>query len=217
MMPPAAVAEHDPVVVDELGHVLVGRADQDPLDRRVGREPAGRGGDRVVGLELDHRPEHDARAPRSPASAIGNWASSSGGMPARRLVAREQVVAERLDDPVGRAADVGRALLAQQVEQLVAQPGDAGQDDAVAAEDRRPRRVVGPEQLVGRVDEVDLQDVRRLSHPGLPRDGQPASLHRVDRALAVAGRRGRPAAMASGRTDVAKPSRDASRAVALTQ
>ena len=32
---------------------------EDPLDARVGGEPLGGGGDRVVGLELDHRPEHE--------------------------------------------------------------------------------------------------------------------------------------------------------------
>ena len=81
----AAIPEHDPLVDDELGHVLVGRADRGSARPRVGGEPAGGGGDRVVGLELDHRPEDDARAPRSAASAIGNWASSSGGIPADDL------------------------------------------------------------------------------------------------------------------------------------
>ena len=53
-------------------------------------------------------------------------------------------------------ADVGRALLAEHVEQLVDEPGDARQRDPVAPEDRRAGREVGPEQLVGRVDQVEL-------------------------------------------------------------
>ena len=79
-----------------------------------------------------------------------------GRHPGRRLVAREQVVAERLDHPVRGAADVRRALLAEQEQELVAQPGHARQRDAVAPEDRRARREVRAEQLVGRVDQVEL-------------------------------------------------------------
>ena len=55
------------------------------------------------------------------------------------------------------------ALLAEQEQQLLDEPADARQRDAVAPEDRRPRREVRPEQLVGRVDEVDLH--RRLLRP----------------------------------------------------
>ena len=83
--PAAAVPEHDPLALDELGHVLVGRADEDPLDLRIVGESNGRRGDRVVGLELDHRPQRTIPRASTAASAIGNWASSSGGMPADDL------------------------------------------------------------------------------------------------------------------------------------
>ena len=53
-------------------------------------------------------------------------------------------------------ADVRRALLAEQVQELVAQPRHARQRDAVPPEDRRPRREMRPEQLVRRVDQVEL-------------------------------------------------------------
>ena len=130
----------------------------------VAAEAAGGRGDRVVGLELDHRPERRCPSASIARSAIGNWASRSRGMPGARLVARVEVVAERLDDLVRRAADVRRALLAQQVQQLVDEPGDAGQSATPSrAEDRRPGRVVGAEQLVGGVDEVDSHGQRRLS------------------------------------------------------
>ena len=39
------VPQHDPVVADELGHVLVGRAHEDALDPLVGVEPDGRSQD----------------------------------------------------------------------------------------------------------------------------------------------------------------------------
>ena len=87
--------------------------------RGIGGEPHGGGRDRVVGLELDHRPEDD---PERLDGGLGDreLGEQLGRHPGRRLVAREQVVAERLDDAVRGAADVRRALLAEQVEQLVA-------------------------------------------------------------------------------------------------
>ena len=130
------------------------------LDPGVRLEAPGRGRDRVVGLELDHRPEHDAqRLDRG--LGDGELVEELGRHPGRRLVAGEEVVAERLDHPVRGAADVRGALLAEQVQELVAQPRDARQVDPVAAEDRRARRVERAEQLVGGVDEVDLH--RRVS------------------------------------------------------
>ena len=119
------------------------------------------------------------------ASAIGNWASSSRRHAGGRLVAAEQVVAERLDHAVRGAADVGRALLAEQVQQLVAQARDAGEDDPVAAEDGRPGRVVGPEQLVGGVDEVELH-ASSVSASASATCTTPAARIVVDRPVAVA-------------------------------
>jgi hypothetical protein len=116
--PAASVQEHDPLVLDELGHVLVRRADEDLLDRRIrGEAPAGRS-DRVVGLELDHRPDDE---PERPDRVLDDreLGQQLGRHTRRRLVAQPEVVPERLDDVVGRAADVGRALLAQQEEQLL--------------------------------------------------------------------------------------------------
>ena len=140
------------------------------------REAGGRGADRVVGLELDLRPEDDPeRLDRLLRDR--ELGEERGIHPGRRLVAREQVVPERLDHVVRGAADVGRALLAEEVQDLVAEPGDARQDHAVAAEDRRPRRVVGAEQLVGRVDEVDLHRRWPSIRPSARCHGwQPASI-----------------------------------------
>ena len=57
---------------------------------------------------------------------------------------------------------MGRALLAQQVEELLDEARDAGQDDPVPTDDRGTRRVMSPEELVGRVDQVDLHRSARL-------------------------------------------------------
>ena len=56
----SAVHLHDAVVADALRQVLVGCPDADFLDALVcGGDPRG-GRERVVGLELDHRPNDDA-------------------------------------------------------------------------------------------------------------------------------------------------------------
>ena len=151
----AAIPEHDPLVTDQLGHVLVRGADHDPLDPRVRGESVGGGADRVVGLELDHRPQdHVEGLDRG----LGDreLVQQLRRHPGRRLVALVQVVAERLDDPVRGAADVRRALLAEQVQQLLDEPAHARQEDPLAAEHGRSRRVMGAEQLVGGVDEVEV-------------------------------------------------------------
>ncbi len=156
----APVPEHDPVVDDELGHVLVGRADDDPLDARVGREPPGGRPDGVVGLELDHRPQDDAER-LDGGLGDGELGQQLGRHPGRRLVAGVQVVAERFDDPVRGAADVGRALLPEQEQELVAQaptrptagsrrdrgPAAAGRSGPGTA--RRSRRPGGAARWVG--------------------------------------------------------------------
>ncbi len=152
---PAASIEQDDVrVVHELGHVLVGRADEDLLDVEVRGEAAAGRRDRIVGLEFDHRPDDEAERPNR-VLRDRELRQQLTRHPGRRLVAGEQVVPEGLDDVIGRAADVRRALLAEEVEQLVDDAGHAGQVHAVAAERRRPRGVVRPEQLVGRVDQVE--------------------------------------------------------------
>ena len=111
-----AVELDDPAVLaDALGHVLVGRQDHDPLDRRVVGPARGGRAQRVVGLPLDHRPDDDARAPaaRPRPARTGRAARADAGA---GLVARPALVAPRLDDVVGGAAEVGDAVLAEQLE-----------------------------------------------------------------------------------------------------
>ena len=136
---------------------LSGRADEDPLHARVLGKAHGGRGDGVVGLELDHRPEHDPERldGRLGDGELGQELRRHAG---RRLVAREQVVAERFDDPVRGAPDMGGAFLAKEEEQLLDEPGHARQHDPVAPEHRRPRREMRPKQLVGRVDEMDVHE-----------------------------------------------------------
>ena len=146
------------------------------------------------------------------ASAIGNWSSRSARHPERRLVARKEVVAERLDDAVRGAPDVRGTFLAEQIEELLDEPADAAQDDPVAADDRRAGRVMRAEQLVGGVDEVELHARQDVG----PTTSTPADC------ICSMARLSSPARRLTGMqrwasTDVSNPSRRASMAVALTQ
>ncbi len=102
-----------PVQLDDAGpahalrEIFVRRADHDALDARVGGSGRRRGRQRVVGLELDHRPHDDPRRgqrlfeQRELREQIGLDALA-------RLVSRPQAVAERFDDVIGRHPDVRR-------------------------------------------------------------------------------------------------------------
>ena len=90
----------------------------------------------------------------SASSSSGNCASRSGSMPCAGLVARPQLVAERLDDVIGRDADVRgpRRHHAEQRRDHAAH----GPDFAAVAHRGRGHREVVPEQLVGAVDQIDV-------------------------------------------------------------
>ena len=60
----AAIHLHDPRAAHRLREILVGRADQHPIDARVRGRRHRRRRQRVVGLVLDHRPHRDARGPQ---------------------------------------------------------------------------------------------------------------------------------------------------------
>ena len=141
------------------------------LDARVGGGERGGRGERVVGLELDHRPHREAHRARAPPRADRNCDQQRGVDARAGLVAGAEVVAERLDHVVGRDADVGRAVLEQ--------ADHRGEDAAHGARPPGRRasvvarhRVEVPEQLVGAVDQVDAHGVVRSGLcSSVPRDG----------------------------------------------
>ena len=129
----SAIDLDDAIADDALREILVRRPDAHLLDLRIVRRQMRGRRERVVGLELDHRPR------RTPIAAS---ASSSGWNCAQQrridafagLVAGPEIVAERLDDVIGGDADVRRAFF----EHL--------RDRAQHAGDRaeRPVRQLGP-------------------------------------------------------------------------
>ena len=113
-LPLAPVVGHDAAVLaDALRHVLVRRQDHHPLDAGIVGPARGRGGQRVVGLELDHRPDDAADGPqrvldeRELRQQLGRHAGLG-------LVAGEPLVAPRADHVVRGAAEVRDAVLAEQ-------------------------------------------------------------------------------------------------------
>src|SRR6266480_5654838 len=56
----AAINLHHALAANALGQILVRCPDADLLHALIGRGDARGGGERVVGLELDHGPHHDA-------------------------------------------------------------------------------------------------------------------------------------------------------------
>ena len=154
-----------------LAHVLVGRHDAHLVDARIGREARGRGRDRVVGFELDHRP-HDEAERRGGALGELELVDEVRVETFAGLVAGEQVVAERLDHVIERDATVRDAPAAEQPPRL--------RRDARAAPTSRPSCCAGGapnharKQLVRAVEQMDLHGAQATgrscdSHQSAPR------------------------------------------------
>ena len=117
-------------------------------------EAAARRGQRVVGLELHHRPDDHAQR------RDGVLGERELGQQLRvdalaGLVAGEELVAERLDDVVEGARHVRHAGRREQQPEA-AQQADGRADLAAVGRLARRRAEVAAKQLVGPVDEVDL-------------------------------------------------------------
>ena len=135
-----------------MREVLVRRPDADLLDRAIGGGEARGRRERIVRLELDHRPDHDAHRAQRLLERM-ELRKQRGLDAGRGLVAGPQVVAERLDDVIGRDADMRRALLDHLQHRL--QHAAHGAERAVLALVEAAVAVEVAEQLVGAVDEVD--------------------------------------------------------------
>ena len=150
----APVELHDAEpVVDDLGEVLVGGADEDAVHPGVLSGLHRRCAHGVVGLVLDHGedPEARRREHRLEQRELGEEFRRHA---LAGLVALEHLVAEGLDHLVGGDADVGGALLEHSEDRADDRP--RGRHLAAVGRHVRWHREVVAEQLVRSVDEVNL-------------------------------------------------------------
>jgi hypothetical protein len=135
---------HDARSANGLRQVLVRGADDHALDARVGGRRGGARRQRIVCLELDHRPHDEARGDerlfqdRELREEILRDAGA-------RLVPAPQAVAKRLDDVIRGDGDVRRAV-GNHPEHRGDDAANRGHLAAVDIALRRPGKVV-PEQL----------------------------------------------------------------------
>ena len=147
----AAIHLHDAIADDALREVLVGRPDAHLLDALVRRRKMRGRRQRVIRLQLDHRPcRHSHRRQKlfegvklRPQRRIDSFAG---------LIAGPKLVAERLDDVVGGHSDVRRSF----IQHL---------HDGAEHSRHRPERLIGQlaaaktvemaKELVRAVDEVN--------------------------------------------------------------
>ena len=143
--------------------------------REAGGDRA-RGGERIVGFELHHRPHHDAER-RQRFFEQGKLRLEVGFDAFAGLVAGPELVSERLDDVIGRHRQV-RGASVDHPEDRADHAAHRANLQAVGVACRR-HRVVVTEQLVGSVDEKNLQARLRPQYIGLGcSDGQDAVSHR---------------------------------------
>jgi len=152
----ATVDLHDALAAQALPEILVRGHDADLID--LGRKARRARGQRVVGLVLAHRPDRDAERARRLFDGV-ELRPQRRVDPFVALVGGEQIVTERTDRIVERDRDVRHRLcrLRQQRQQ---RRGDAHRRLRVPARGRPvvgALRVVGAEQLVGSVDEVEAR------------------------------------------------------------
>jgi hypothetical protein len=132
-----------------LGEVLVRCADDHVFDTRIPSCGHCRRSERVVGLELHHRP-HDYASRRENVFEQGELCQQVGLDAFAGFVVWPQSIAKRFDNVIGRDGDVRGAALhhAQNREENTSDRGDLPSIGIAGGR----QRVVVPEQLVCAVD-----------------------------------------------------------------
>ena len=139
-------------ILNALREVLVRRPDADLLHALIRNREHGSRSQRVVGLQLDHRPHRHAHR-RERALERMELRPQRRLDALARLVAGPQCVAERFDHVIGRDAEV-RGVLLDHLQHRVQHAGH-GAERLVFSLVETPLPVEVTEQLVGSVDEVD--------------------------------------------------------------
>jgi hypothetical protein len=149
----APIELDDPGAADALRQVLVRRAHDDLVDTPVALGHRRRRGQRVVGLELDHRPDDHAERPQRVFQRLELRAKQRID-PLAGLVAGPERIAKGLDDVIGGHAHMrGPAL--EHAKDRSDDPAHRSQLRRRAPVEGRRRREEIAEQLVGPVDQMD--------------------------------------------------------------
>ena len=150
---------HDVVGLQALPEVLVRREDPDLVD--LSTESRSGGGERVVGLELPHRPDD---GPDGPGGLLGciELRPQLGRDAFIRFVVCKEIVAKGADGIVERHRQVRDLLrwICQQREQRLRHPARRLQRL------RRPLRIVRAEELEGAVHQVQAHGRSISQRPG---------------------------------------------------
>ena len=152
-----AVDLHHARTSHALRQILVGRPDGDFLDLLVlRREMRGRS-ERIIGFELDHRPDDNAHR-RERLLERMELREQRGLDAGAGLVVRPKPIAKRLDHVVGGDAEIRVAVLDHLENGL--QHADDGAVRAILAFGEPAQAVEVTEEFVGAVDEVDDHRLR---------------------------------------------------------
>ena len=151
------------VAANALRQILVGRADDHALDRRIRRGLLRRGRQRIVRFPLHHRPDRHAER-RAARPRAAETARAGPARCRRRSCSRPQPVAERLDDVIGRHRDV-RGAAGDHAQHRREHASHRADLHAVRVT-RRRHRIVVPEQLVRAVDQVNVHAGSHCNGPG---------------------------------------------------
>ena len=149
---PLAVDLHDAIATHALGQVLVGRPDADFLHPLIPGGDLRRRRQGVVGFQLDHGPYHHShRRERFLERLELREQRGLDALPG--LVVGPEVVAERLDDVIGRHTDVSRSGL-DHLQYRMQHAADGAEALILALAEMAPA-VKLAEQLVRTVDEMN--------------------------------------------------------------
>ncbi len=138
------------------------------------------GGERIVRLELDHRPHRHAHGGERILERVK--LTEQGRLdPVARLVLWPEIVAERLDDMIGRDAEVRRAAFNHLQHGI--QYAEHGAEGSVVTLVEAAQTIEVSEQLVGAVDEMNdhQSGIGRLAINLKAASGVPRRHRRPDR------------------------------------
>ena len=189
--------DHAAVGANALCHVLVRAQDDHALHLGVVGKPCRGRGQPIVGLELEHGPDHHAESPQRIFDEL-ELRQQLWRHPRLRLVAGVTIVAPGADDMVGGAAEVRDTVIGQQRQHRLHHAQRRADRLAIEAAVRRSPEVRA-EELVGGVQQVDLHGCCR-GPGGADRQvrcrllAAPDSLCRADLLAAASSWAARPAA-----------------------